>query len=149
MKWLRQVPTVIGLTVLWMLLVGQPGWPEFIAGAVAALLSGSVLAFSNGPRPVLRLRWLPRAAGPLLRVFPDTLRVLAAIVRGAFGRAPRGQFVIVRAPPGDEDDARIAAHVLGISLPPNSLVVDVPNEERGYLVHQLIETRPQRLEALP
>lgn len=149
---LRRVLTVIGLTVLWILLVGQWSVAELVAGVVAAILATTTGALSGASKHSrLRMRWLSRSPGPVLQVFSDTIRVVAAIGRGLFGRAPEGRFLEVADPDSSTRlrDERLSAHVLGISLTPNTVVADVPNAERGYLVHQLVEASPPELEALP
>jgi len=128
-----------GLLGLWLLLVGTVEYVERIAGLCAAALgaTGAEVVRSQGLlRFRVEWRWLRLGLKPLLRVVPDFLLVLSALVR-----RPRGRFRTIDVPTGGErpvDAGRRAFFVLAPSLPPNRLAVDVDPASGEALVHELV-----------
>ena len=128
-----------GLFVLWLLLVGTVQDVELIAGLCAAAVGATAVEVVRSQR-LLRFRverqWLWLVRRPLRRVVPDFFVVLAALVR-----PPRGRFVRIEFPTGGRravDAGRRAFAVLGPSLAPNRLVVDVDPDSGEALVHDLV-----------
>ena len=128
-----------GLLVLWLLLVGTVQYVERIAGLCAAAVgaTGAEIVRSQG---LLRFRveWrrLRFVWRPLLRVVPEFLLVLAAVVR-----RPQGRFRSIEFPTGGEravDAGRRAFAAVAGSLAPNRLVVDVDEGSGDALVHELL-----------
>ena len=128
-----------GLFVLWLLLVGTVQDVELIAGLCAAAVGATAVEVVRSQR-LLRFRverqWLWLVRRPLRRVVPDFFVVLSALVRPSRGRFRRIEF-----PTGGEravDSSRRAFAVLGPSLAPNRLVVDVDPDSGEALVHDLV-----------
>jgi hypothetical protein len=128
-----------GFLLFWLLLVGTVQDVEVVAGLCAAAI-GATAAEVVRSQGLLRFRverrWLRLVWKPLRRVVPDFFVVLAALVRPS-----RGRFVRIEFPTGGRravDAGRRAFAVLGPSLAPNRLVVDVDPESGEALVHDLV-----------
>lgn len=144
----RFVAWWIALGALWMVLDDNVALPELITGAVAALI-GSVAAEVVHTQKLVRVRvkpgWLRHAWRPLARVFPDTGRVMAVLLRQLVLRRPaRGQFRAVRfragRPAGAHDGTRRTLAKTAGSFAPNTYVVGVDLDRDILLVHQLEPT---------
>ena len=128
-----------GLLLLWLLLVGTVQNVEVVAGLCAAAIGATaaeVVRSQGLLRFRLERRWFPLVWRPLGRVVPDFFVVLAALVR-----PPHGRFARIEFPTGGQravDAGRRAFAVLGPSLAPNRLVVDVDPESGEALVHDLV-----------
>ncbi|HKN94900.1 MAG TPA: Na+/H+ antiporter subunit E [Thermoleophilaceae bacterium] len=135
----------IALAALWLLLVDNVKFPELMTGAAAALI-GSVAAEVVHSQSLVRLRvkpsWARYAWRPLVRVFPETGRVLLVLLRQLVLRRPaHGEFRVVPFRPGRPDGGhdmtrRALAKAAG-SFAPNTYVVGVDDEREVMLVHQL------------
>lgn len=135
----------VALAALWLALDDTVALPELITGAVAAALgavAAEVVHSQNLVRVRVRRRWLRYAWRPLLRLFPDTARVMGVLLRQLVLRRPaRGSFRAVPFRFGYETGAhdttrRSLAKAVG-SFAPNSYVVGVDAERELLLVHQL------------
>lgn len=135
----------IALAALWLALDDTVALPELITGAVAAALgaiAAEVVHSQNLARVRGRRRWLTHAWRPLVRLFPDTARVLAVLLRQlVLRRPPRGEFRAVPFRYGYESGAydttrRALAKAAG-SFTPNAYVIGVDAERELLLVHQL------------
>jgi hypothetical protein len=128
-----------GLFALWLLLVGTVQDLELVAGLCAAAIGATAMEIAriHGPLRVrVEWRWLRRGWRPLLRVLPEFLQLLAALVR-----RPQGTFRELDFPVGGEravDSGRRAFAVVAGSLAPNRIVVDVDPETGHALVHDLL-----------
>jgi multisubunit Na+/H+ antiporter MnhE subunit len=127
------------LLILWLLFVGTVQDVERIAGLCAAAV-GATAAEVVRSQGLLRFRFewrrLRSAWKPLLRVVPEFVRLLAALIR-----RPQGRFRTVEFPTGGEravDAGRRAFVVVSSSLAPNSLVVDADQDSGELLVHELL-----------
>lgn len=135
----------IALAALWLLFVDNVKFPELMTGAAAALI-GAVAAEVVHSQSLVRLRvkpsWIRYAWRPLVRVFPDTARVLLVLLRQLVLRRPaRGEFRMVAfrsgRPDGAYDMTRRALAKGAGSFAPNAYVVGVDDERDVMLVHQL------------
>ena len=86
----------IALGALWLVLDDNVALPELLTGAVAALL-GAIAAELVHTQHIVRIRlqlgWLRHAWRPLLRLLPDTTRVLAVLLRQlVLRKPPRSEF---------------------------------------------------------
>jgi hypothetical protein len=108
------------LAALYVLLVGTLAPPELVIAAIAASVgaTGAVLVRRRIPRP--RLAWRP-----FLALFPDALRLAAALFTGARGRYEEVPFA-----------GGAEAEALG-SLAPCTIVVAVDRERGVLLTHRL------------
>lgn len=135
----------VTLAALWLVLDDNVAFPELMTGAAAALL-GAVAAEVVHSQALVRMRmkpgWLRHAWRPLVRLLPDTGRVMVVLFRQlVLRRPPRGEFRAVRfragRPNGADDTGRRAlAKAMG-SFAPNSYVIGVDAERDIMLVHQL------------
>jgi multisubunit Na+/H+ antiporter MnhE subunit len=135
----------VALAALWLALDDTVALPELITGAVAAALgavAAEVVHSQNLVRVRVRRRWLTHAWRPIVRLFPDTVRVMAVLLRQLLlRRPPRGTFRAVRFRFGYEkgayDTTRRALAKAAGSFAPNAYVVGVDAERELLLVHQL------------
>jgi multisubunit Na+/H+ antiporter MnhE subunit len=144
----RLVASWVALAALWLVLDDTVAFPELMTGAVAALI-GAVAAEVVHSQNLVRLRveprWLRYLWRPLLRLLPDTVRVLRVLLGQLVLRRPaRGQFRAVRfqaaRPAGADDTARRALAKAASSFAPNAYVIAVDAEHDLMLVHQLDPT---------
>ena len=128
-----------GLLVLWLVFVGTVQDVERIAGLCAAALGATAaeIVRSQGLLDFrVEWRWLRLLWRPFWRLVPDTVVVLAALVRRRSGRFHEVEF-----PTGGDrpvDAGRRAFAALAPSLAPNKLVVDVDRDAGVVLVHELV-----------
>jgi len=135
----------VALAALWLALDDTVAFPELMTGAAAALIgavAAEVVHGQNLVRVHVELRWLRYLWRPLLRLLPDTARVLGVLLRQlALRQTPRGEFRAVRfragRPDDDHDTARRALAKAFGSFAPNSYVIGVDTERDIMLVHQL------------
>jgi hypothetical protein len=131
-----------GLIVLWFLFVGTVQDVERIAGVCAAAIGATAVDVVRSQGVLgfrVERRWLQQTWKPVLRVVPEFLLLMGALVR-----RPRGSFRTLDFPAGGErhvDAGRRAFAVIVSSLAPNRLVVDVDRETRAALVHDLVPGR--------
>lgn len=133
------------LMAVWLLLVETLAVAELLAGAAAAALAASVAEAVRElgyVRFAPRLAWArhaPRVAG---QVLIDCGILFAALgrrliqrrdVRGVMRRIP-----IRYGDDGGRDAARRALLNFGVSITPNSYVVDLDPETSTVLIHQLV-----------
>lgn len=144
------------LAALWLALVDTVKAPELVAGAVAAAIAATGAVIVRGRRKLL-LRpdpsWVRATWRPLLATVTDLGPLGRALWRRGVRRAPdRGGLVEVPyAAVGP--DPRAAAHrvltqALG-SMAPNTIVVDIDQDRRTMLVHQLVPTADPAARAQP
>jgi len=140
------------LFALWLLLVESVATAELMAGVVASALAASV-AEAVREREYVRfapaaswLRFVPRL---VWQVLEDCWILGVALARQlAGGRPARG--VISRVPMRYGDDsgraaARRALLNFGISITPNSYVIDFDAETSTAVLHQLVAGHPDPL----
>ena len=129
----------------WLLLVETFAVPELVAGTIAAALAASVAEAVRElgyVRFAPRLTWLrhaPRVAG---QVLVDCGILFAALARRLIQRRDvRGVLLRIPVRYGDDgarDAARRALLNFGVSITPNSYVVDLDAETSTVLIHQLV-----------
>lgn len=134
----------VALAALYLLLVDKIDVPEAVTGAVIASTGATGAVLVRRQRRALlrpRARWLLDAWRPLLGLFTDVWPLLRVLVsHGVLRRpAPSGYVEVPYGHVGD--DATAGAHrafteALG-SLGPNTIVVDIDEERRLLLAHQL------------
>ena len=143
------------LLVMWLLLVDTTDPQELAAGAVAAALAAT-LATAVHQRGYIRfqprVRWLRYTPGLAWNVLTDCWLLGAALWRRVVLRqAVTGTMVRVPFEYGGDsgrDGARRALVNFGISLTPNSFVVDIDPEAHSLLIHQLVAGLPDRIPGL-
>jgi len=133
------------LMAVWLLLVETFAVPEVVVGSVAAAAAASVAEAVRElgyVRFAPRLAWLrhaPRVAG---QVLVDCGILFAALARRVIRRRDvRGVMLRVPVRYGDDSGRGAARRALlnfGVSITPNSYVVDLDPETSTVLIHQLV-----------
>jgi len=133
------------LAALWLLLVDSFATVELLVGAVAAALAASV---AEAVRERGYVRFSPAAAwlrhGPrvLWQILDDCWILAVALARQLLGKGTV-HGVVLRSPmryggEGGRDSARRALLNFGISITPNSYVIDLDGETSTAVIHQLV-----------
>jgi hypothetical protein len=137
----------LALAVVYLLVVGSPGWGEAAAGLVLAwpptiAMRAVARGIPTGFEP--RIAWLATLARVPGKALADCGLVLGAIARGVVtGEGVSGAFRAVPFDPGGEDarsEARRAIVVAAASVAPNAYIVAIDREAGRVLVHQLVDT---------
>ena len=133
------------LLAVWLLLVETVALPELLVGVVAAGLAASVaetvreLGYVRFAPRVVWLRYVPRIGG---QVLVDCGILFAALGRRLLQRRDvRGVMLRIPVRYGDDsarDAARRALLNFGVSITPNTYVVDLDRETSTVLIHQLV-----------
>jgi hypothetical protein len=130
------------LLPLWLLYVGMYRRDILITGVVAAALAATM---AEAMRRVGLFRFVvtPRVVGrdglAILRIYPDFVKIVAAVARG--GRAPAARFRWIDYPYDHEQSDRgrgeRAVVTTASSLAPSSFVVHIDGDRGRMLVHDL------------
>lgn len=121
---------------------------ELMSGAGAAILGATlveVAQYQADSRFRIRIEWLAPAVRLPARISNDTVVVFAALWRRITrGEVPTSGFVEMAAAGGEDPDAvsHRALQVLGRSLSPNTIVVDVDPGRETMLAHHLVMPGP-------
>jgi len=133
------------LLVLWLAFVDSLAVPEVLAGVAAAAVAASVaetLRELGYVRFAPRLAWARHAPRVAWQILVDCGVLFAALARRLFRRrALRGVMLRIPIRYGDDsarDAARRALLNFGVSITPNSYVVDLDPETSTVLIHQLV-----------
>ena len=133
------------LLVVWLLFVDSLALPELLAGAAAAAVAASVAETVRElgyVRFAPRLAWMRHAPRVGWQVLVDCGVLFAALARRlARRRALHGVMLRLPVRYGDDsarDAARRALLNFGVSITPNSYVVDLDAETSTVLIHQLV-----------
>lgn len=135
--------SLLGLTLVWMLLWGRPSWGTFFLGLFVA---ATVLALFPMPRAGGRLKIRPLALLPLVGTFLKELVVASVHVAWlAIRPAPLrpGRIAVVKL--HDDDDFRRTVVAELTSLVPGSVVMDLDPIRSEMLVHFIDHTDDERL----
>jgi hypothetical protein len=134
----------IALFFLWLLLAGEWNRVELVAAALAATLCATV---AEGIRRMtgVKLRVPARDLATAWTIPPivvlDFAIVVGALVRSAArGRTARGRFVVRDLPPDDGSASRAWRSYVA-TFSPNAYVVDIDEEQRDVLLHDVIPFR--------
>jgi len=138
------------LFFFWLLLVGEWNDLELAAAASAAGLAAflaELVRSATRTRPRVPLRLLLESTGTAFAmVFVDFAIVSWVLLRSlAARRRPEGRFVVRNREPAGDDPAGVAQRAFTVflaSLSPNAIVVDVDDEGRSVLLHDLVVHRP-------
>lgn len=133
------------LMAFWVWVDDSVDLAELLAGAGAAAIATSVTELvQHQSQTHLRLRadWLAPAA-TLPRQLVRDMRVLLVVLwrRLAKGEQPPSRFALVPVDPGGdrpEGAVRRALLTAGLSVTPNTFVLDVDRQRRALVVHQLV-----------
>ena len=131
------------LSITNVLFVGNLKLAEALAGTVIGGLAALAMVAVRWYGSIdyrFRAGWIGRVAGVPLQIFPDSFRLLLALVNSIAGRPFQGRFVEIKFDSGGDDAesaARRALVVAAISIPPNSFVTRVDRERGCIEIHQL------------
>jgi multisubunit Na+/H+ antiporter MnhE subunit len=129
----------------WLLLVESFAVAELLVGVIASAAAASV-AEAVRERGYVRFspraKWLTRAPGVAVQILIDCGTLLVALCRHVLGTR-KVRSVLIRVPFRYGDDgsraaARRALLNFGVSITPNTYVVDLDEETSTVLVHQLV-----------
>jgi multisubunit Na+/H+ antiporter MnhE subunit len=132
------------LAALWLLLVESLAPAELIVGGLAAAIAASVAeavreqGYMRFSPSLVWLRHGPRIAWQILA---DCWILAVALVRHVGGRPARGLIIRVPIRYGDDSGRAAARRALlnfGISITPNSYVIDLDGEAATAVIHQLV-----------
>jgi multisubunit Na+/H+ antiporter MnhE subunit len=131
---------------LWLLLTSTVNGAEAIVGVGASAVTATATELIRahgafGFRP--RVRWVLLALRIPIRIATDTVKVFGALVMHITGRKRvRGSWRAVPFRYGREGDARDVARrgfaIIGISISPNSVALDIDPQRNELLIHQLV-----------
>ena len=132
------------LAALYLLLADNTVLPELVTGAVITTIGATGAVLVRGQRGRLlrpRARWLLGAWRPLLGLFADVVPLLRVLVTHGILRRPAPSGLVELPYERTSDDADDAAHraftqALG-SFAPNTIVVDIDEERRLLVAHQV------------
>jgi multisubunit Na+/H+ antiporter MnhE subunit len=133
----------------YLLLADQLKGPEFLVGAVATTLACGAIGIvrrAGALRFRPRLSWVARIRHLPGRILLDCSLVGLALAQRLFtGRCTDGAFHSIPFDPGGDDPtsaARRALVIAGLSVAPNTFVVDIEPERGTILIHQLTGRGP-------
>jgi len=140
------------LVIVWLVLVDTLRGDEAIVGTVAAGI-GATVATAVHRRGYIRFRpraaWLREAPYVAAAVLVDCGLLAAALWRRVVRREPvHGATIRVPFDHGGDsgrDGARRALVNFGVSMTPNSYVVDIDPEADSLLVHRLVDVPLDRI----
>jgi len=134
----------IALFLLWLLVAGEWNRVELLAAACAATLGASIAegvrAFT-GVKVQIPLRDIASAWTVPLMVFVDFGIVVGALLRSGFRRERVGGRFVVRDLNMGTDFGSRAWLTYAATVSPNAYVVDVDDEQRAVLLHDLVPYR--------
>ena len=132
--------------LLWLLLTSTVNAAEAIVGFGASVIAATATELVRstrtfGFRP--RLRWLRAAAGLPFRIATDSVSVFRALVLHVSRRKRvRGSLHAIPFRHGRDGNARESARrglaIVGVTMSPNSVVLEIDPERNELVVHQLV-----------
>jgi multisubunit Na+/H+ antiporter MnhE subunit len=133
----------VGFALLWLLFVFQISTSELVVGASASALT--VLALQTAFRSEdlcfqPRFRWLVQVWRLPALIVEDLLILLKAITRHLARKPSRATFQLSRFNSSGDDcraSARRTLAVLFLSIPPNSVILDLDPDRANMLLHVL------------
>jgi multisubunit Na+/H+ antiporter MnhE subunit len=137
---------------LWLLLVDRIHADELLTGAGVAAGGATVAVLVRRERlTILRPppRWTRGVLRPVAGMVADLVPLVRVLVtRGLLRRDDAGPLIELPYPGADDPAHRTLTATLG-SLAPNTIVVDVDEERRILVAHQLRPTGDAARDALP
>ena len=140
------------LALLWLLFLGKLEWSEIWIGMGASALAAGAATSVNGKnfaRFYPETRWMFagwRIPGYLVW---DAVLIYAVLFEFLFSRKPTGSRILALPfPSGDSDERSATRRALAIiltTLPANSLVIGIDQQQNLILVHQIRATGTPKL----
>lgn len=137
----------VGFTLLWLLFVFQLNVSELVVGASASALTVLAIQTAFRSEPLCfqpRLRWLAQVWRLPVLIVKDSWVLLKALARHLGRKSSRAGFQLGKFDaPGDDcrASAQRALAVLFLTIPPNSVVLDIDRNRAEMLFH-VLETTP-------
>jgi len=129
----------IALFFLWLLLAGEWNRVELVAAALAAT-AGAIVAEGVRRLTGVSLRVPARDLATAWTIPPIVMLDFAIVVGALFRNAARGRFVVRDLPPAGSSTSRAWRSYVA-TFSPNAYVVDVDEELRGVLLHDVVPFR--------
>jgi multisubunit Na+/H+ antiporter MnhE subunit len=141
----------VALNILWLALISAFDVAETVLGLVASAVAASAAAVVREQRFVTfrpRARWLLESWRLPAAAVVDTALVFGVLWRRlARGQRIQGRFRTEPFRLGRDHErqaARRAVYTIGTSIPPNTYVVGIDEDEHTVLLHELVPARRRR-----
>lgn len=128
--------TVLWLTFMWILLMGELSWGNVIAGFLLGLVIVLALPLPPVPRSGNRINWLKLVAF-IAEWFWDLLVASAKVAWLSLRRAPQPKNAVLRVPMRLSNELVIYLATCAYNLQPGGAVTDVDLANREWTVHVL------------
>ena len=128
--------TVVWLTFMWILLMGQLSWGNLVAGLGLGLLIVLALPLPPVPRSGNRVNWLKLAAF-MFEWFFDLLVASAKVAWLSLRRAPQPRNAVLRVPMRLSNELVLYLATCAYNLQPGGTVTDIDLANREWTIHVL------------
>ncbi|WJY98330.1 Na+/H+ antiporter subunit E [Corynebacterium fournieri] len=128
--------TVLWLTFMWILLMGELSWGNVIAGFLLGLVIVLALPLPPVPRSGNRINWLKLVAF-IAEWFWDLLVASAKVAWLSLRRAPQPKNAVLRVPMRLSNELVLYLATCAYNLQPGGTVTDVDLANREWTVHVL------------
>lgn len=128
--------TVLWLTFMWILLMGQLSWGNLVAGLALGLLIVLALPLPPIPRSGNRINWIKLVAF-IAEWFFDLLVASAKVAWLSLRRAPQPKNAVLRVPMRLSNELVLYLATCAYNLQPGGTVTDLDLANREWTVHVL------------
>ena len=128
--------TVLWLTFMWVLLMGEVSWGNLVAGLGLGIIIVLALPLPPIPRSGNRVRWLKLAAF-MVEWFWDLLAASAKVAWLSLRRAPQPKNAILRVPMRLSNELVLYLATCAYNLQPGGTVTDIDLANREWTIHVL------------
>ena len=131
--------TVVWLTFMWILLMGEISWGNLVAGLALGTVIVLALPLPKVPRSGNRVHWLKLAAF-MVEWFWDLLTASAKVAWLSLRRAPQPKNAILRVPMRLSNELVLYLASCAYNLQPGGAVTDLDLANREWTIHVLDAT---------
>ena len=131
--------TVVWLTFMWILLMGEISWGNLVAGLALGTVIVLALPLPRVPRSGNRVHWLKLAAF-MVEWFWDLLTASAKVAWVSLRRAPQPKNAILRVPMRLSNELVLYLATCAYNLQPGGAVTDLDLANREWTIHVLDAT---------
>ncbi len=128
--------TVLWLTFMWVLLMGEISWGNLVAGLGLGTIIVLALPLPPIPRSGNRVHWLKLAAF-MVEWFWDLLAASAKVAWLSLRRAPQPKNAILRVPMRLSNELVLYLATCAYNLQPGGTVTDIDLANREWTIHVL------------
>lgn len=128
--------SVLWLTFMWVLLMGEISWGNLVAGLVLGTIIVLALPLPPIPRSGNRVHWLKLAAF-MVEWFWDLLAASAKVAWLSLRRAPQPKNAILRVPMRLSNELVLYLATCAYNLQPGGTVTDIDLANREWTIHVL------------